>query len=209
MSSFIVINGFLSLLRLDWLSIFLNPFLLVSLGFYASFFFYRTLDRSFQPLHRLALTYLFSIGIEHLWVGLVGFTSFNFLAGFAQIVLSPQTFASLNLIHASLSNPAHPLEVYNYSNWPQTPDQWMWSSIALTLIGAIAVAGAVALAKRWSIGSSIWAVISILFLLASILNIILLFTLGQPYEREFFWPLVSIGWSTSYAAAYRTVRSDP
>jgi hypothetical protein len=208
MAPFVAINLFVLLLRIDWLQILLNPLLLLVLGFYGGFFFYRSLKRSFGQTKRIALTYLFSVGVEYLCIGLMGLTSFGFLAGFAQTMAASQPFAAMNLVRAWLVNSAHPLANYQYSNWPQTPDQWVWSSVVLIIVGVIALVAAIAIARGWSIGLHVWLVLSTLFGLASIANVVLLFTIGQPYAREFFWPFVSIGWSVSYAAAYWIVRGQ-
>ena len=205
-SALILVNQCLGSLNLGGLQFILNPVLFFVVGFYSGSLFYRSIRRSFVPAKRIALTYLFSVGIEYLCIGLMGFTSFDFLAGFAQIMAASQPFAAMNLVRVWLANSAHPLQNYQYSNWPQTPDQWAWSSVVLTIVGVIALVGAIAIARRWSIGLRVWLALSILFGLASIANVVLLFTVGQPYQRGFFGPFVSIAWAISYAAAYWIVR---
>jgi hypothetical protein len=188
-----------------WLLFLLSPFVLAPLSVWAVYLFYWCLGQSFRPA-RIALTYLFCVATEHLCLGLMGFTLFNVLSAFAQITLSPQPFAALNLIHSYLANPDQPFRNYQYSNDPQTPDQWVWSSITLTIVGAIGIAGAIAIAKRRSIGYLIWLLLSAFFLFASIANAVLLFTVGPLSGREYFWTLVPIVWSISYAAAYWKVQ---
>jgi len=207
-SAVIVINHDLCFLRLSGLRGLLNVPLLAPLGVMSIVLFCRAIDKSFPLRKRIALGYLFSIGIEHLWIGLNGFTDFDFLAGFAQILASPQPFAFMNLIRAYLTNPNHPLQDFEYSNWPQNPPQWAWSSIAFSIVGVIAIVGAIAIARRWSIGLHIWLVICALCVLASITNIILASTVGPLYVRGSFLLILPVGWSISYAAAYWILRTD-
>jgi hypothetical protein len=203
-----VISQCLCLLHTDRLRILFNPLLLFILGFWAAFFCYRSLDRTFPPKQRIALTYLLAIGIEHLCIGLMGFTEFDVVSGFAQIVASPQPFAFMKLVRAYLTNPSYPLRGFEYSNWPQNPPEWAWSSTVFTIVGVIAIAGAIAIARRWSVGLHIWLVVSALFLLASITNMILASTIGPLYFRGSFLLILPIGWSFSYAAAYWILRTD-
>lgn len=198
-------TSFVAASQPTWLILLLSPYVLAPPGVCAAFLFYRSLGQSFLPA-RIALTYLFCVATEHLCIGLMGFTLFDVIAAFAQITLSPQPFAALNLIHAYLMNPDRPFRNYEYSAWPQTPDQWIWSSITWTIVGAIGIAGAIAIAKRRSVGYHIWLLLSAFFVFASIANDALLFTVGPLYVRDSFWPLVAIAWSISYAAAYWIVR---
>ena len=142
--------------------------------------------KSFSLRKRIALGYLFSIGIEHLWIGLNGFTDFDFLAGFAQILASPQPFAFMNLIRAYLTNPNHPLQDFEYSNWPQIRSMGMVVNCFLNCRRDCDRRCHCNCKTLRSIGLHIWLVICALCVLASITNIILASTVGPLYGRGSF-----------------------
>jgi len=167
--------------------------------------FCTTLAPSVRPRKLVPMAYLLSVGIEYLWIGITGFTRLSFFSALLQYVFSARPFAILSLLRLYLANHPHPPETYVFASWPVAPDDWVWSSIVITIIGAIAVFGVIAMAKGWSIGFHIWFVLSLLYVLMSIGGLTLVKGWGPDH---LWWNLLSMGWSLSYAVAYVVIRFD-